>query len=255
MKFNIFLPLASALLILLTVIAFLSKPVLIYYLAPIIIVAGLFTSWSFCREAKNFSAWWSFSILPITTNLISLNYLMIQSLSDTWIIYTISAFLIVFNYIYWRYLYFYLNNTRRYQPFSLEYLSFYISFAIAFCLSAGIFGLRSFLELSVWWSAVIVGLALALILYQFSWISKYNFKIAKYYIIASWLMLMEIFFVLLYLPLNHNTLGFIWAAAYYLLLVIVNDRLKDKFTMARLRIYVIVALLTVIVTMLSARWL
>lgn len=252
MKFNVFLPLIFSVAMLVIIIAVLTTPQLLIYFVVILLLLSFFISWSFAKEAKHMQGLWQFTILPIVTNLITVGYLMIQS--DKLIIYVLCAFLLVFNYIYWRYLYFYLNNPSRYQSFSLEYLSFYINFALAFFLSTSVFGLRSFLDLSLSWSLLIMSVCLLLILYQFNWICKYQKKISLVYMLVLWAVLIEFFIVLLYLPLNHNTLGFIWSVGYYLLSVVVNDKLKDKLNSSRLRIYILVSVLCVLVTMISARW-
>lgn len=252
MNFNVFLPLAFAASGVLSVLWFIREPTIIWYVFLLFALSALFISWSFCRQAKNYFGWWQFALLPIIANATTVVYLVI--VADKVIVYALLALLTVFNYIYWRYLYFYLNNASRYQSFSLEFLSFYLSFVLVFLAAASLFGLESFLNLSSLLTLVAIAIFLLAVIYQFSWISKYRSKKSLIYLAAAWIFLVELFAVLLYLPLNYNILGFIFATGYYLLLVIINDRLKDKLSPARLKIYISVSLVVVLLSLLSARW-
>ncbi len=252
MNLNVFIPLAFAVSSVIALVVFVSSPAVLWYLFGFFVVAALFGSWSFCRQAKNYFGWWQFALLPIMVNIVTTVYLVI--VADRLVFYLFATLVAVFNYIYWRYLYFYLNNHSRYQSFSLEFLSFYLSFILVFLAAAALFGLKSFLELSSWLTLGSLAIFLMLVIYQFAWISKYDNKESWLYLLAAWVFLVELFAVLLYLPLNYNILGFVFATGYYLLLVIINDRLKNKLAASRLKIYISVSLAVSIVALLSARW-
>jgi len=253
MKFNVFLPFGFSVVALVLYAWFLSQPQLIWSLVLVLTLLSLFNAWSFSRQAKNYTQWWQFSLLPILANIITPGYLII--LSSQSIAYLIIGVLTIFNYIYWRYLYFYFNNPNRYQAFSLEYLSFYIDFVLVFFLASAIFGLRSFLDLDFWISLLVIASSLALVIFQFGWINKYQAKVSRIYLWTAWLLLVELYLALLYLPLNHNALGFVWSVSYYLLMVIINDRLKDKLNHTRIKAYLSIGGLIILLVLLSAKWL
>lgn len=252
MNLNVFIPLTLAISSSLVVVSFVRQPSLIWWCVGFFVVTSLFAAWSFCRQAKNYFGWWQFSLLPALANLTTLLYLVI--VADRTLVYGLAISLMIFNYIYWRYLYFYLNNPRRYQSFSLEFLSFYLSFILVFLASASLFGLKFLLNLQAWLVVICAAIYLALIIYQFTWISKYDYKKPLIYLLVMWFILLELFAVLLYLPLNYNVLAFIWSVVYYLLLVIVNDKLKNKLDAARLKLYIAISVTVTVVTLLSARW-
>lgn len=252
MNFNVFIPLVFALAASSSLLYFTKQPSVIWWVLVMLMVLALFAAWSFCRQAKNYFGWWQFSLLPILTNLTVLMYLVI--VADRHLIYVLTLAVMVFNYIYWRYLYFYLNNPRRYQSFSLEFLSFYLGFVLVFLASAALFGLKFLLNLSSWWVSVGAAVYLLAIIYQFTWISKYDYKKAWIYLALMWLILVEWFIVLLKLPLNYNVLAFVFATGYYLLVVIVNDKLKNKLDAPRLKLYISISVVVSVAALISARW-
>jgi hypothetical protein len=252
MNFNVFIPLIFALSSSLAVLTFVRQPNLIWWVLGSFVILSLATAWSFCRQAKNYFGWWQFALLPVLANLTTILYLVI--VADKFLIYILAIFLMIFNYIYWRYLYFYLNNPSRYQSFSLEFLSFYLSFVLVFLAAAGFFGLKFLLNLNSWLVIGVAAVYLSLIIYQFTWISKYDYKKAWIYLGLMWLMLVELFAVLLYLPLHYNVLAFTFSIGYYLLAVIINDQLKNKLDAARLKLYIIISVLVTVAVLASARW-
>jgi hypothetical protein len=64
----------------------------------------------------------------------------------------------------------------------------------------------------------------------------------------------EWFIVLLKLPLNYNVLAFVFATGYYLLVVIVNDKLKNKLDAPRLKLYISISVVVSVAALISARW-
>lgn len=197
--------------------------------------------------------WWNFALLPLLSQLVVLGYAIVVS-SQVLVSFLLTA-LVIFLYIYWRYVYFYLHRPQRYPSFSLEQLSFYINYLLIFLLGALAFGLRSFLNYNLAILAGGVAVITALVLYQIMWVSKVEWQKFGWYLLIYLVIMMEAFWALSFLPLNHNLLGFLWASVYYFFSVMLNDLLNHQLAGKRVRVYLIMIASGWVVLLLSARWL
>jgi hypothetical protein len=249
-KLNYFLPFVFAVITFFLVEWCFVNPNIVYVSLVLLIVLN--TAAAFLLGRKKQSDWWKFLLLPALANVISVSYAVI--LTNQMAIQSIALLLIIFNYIYWRYVFYYLHRQNLYIPFSLENLSFYVSFIIIFLLGSLIYGLRSLLSLNILILGVIVLICLSLIVLQVFWISKLNWRQNKVYLLVMLLVLMEEFFMLSLLPLDYNILGFVWATTYYLTISLVSDKLKDRLTRQKVKYLLILTAISWLVLFVSARW-
>jgi hypothetical protein len=197
--------------------------------------------------------WWNAALLPLVANTVVLGYTVI--VSSQLLIDFLVVVLLVLNYVYWRFVYFYYNRPSRYTSFSLENLSFYVNFISVFFLGALAYGLRAFLQYSLWSFLAGVAVVLALILYQGVWAAKVDWHQYGWYGLIHLLILLEFFGVLSLLPLDYNLLGLLWASIYYLLLILFNDLMSHRFNHKRLRRYLFLVAAVWLVLLLTASWL
>ncbi len=197
--------------------------------------------------------WWNAALLPLVTNLVVLGYIVI--ISNQPLIQTLAVVLVLFNYVYWRFVFYYYNLPSRYTSFSLENLSFSVNFLTVFFLGALGYGLRAFLQYNFWLILLGVAVVLALLLYQGMWAAKVDWRKHGWYFLSHLVVLLEFFGVLNLLPLNHNLLGFLWASIYYLLLILFNDLMGHRFNPKRLRFYLALVAAGWLVLLLTASWL
>jgi len=165
----------------------------------------------------------NFAILPITASWSVLMYVVI--LNNLWLLQISAVLLVMLIYFYWRFVFFYFYNHKRYTSFSLDNLSFYVNFLIIFLTGAAALGLRLLLALNIWMPLVLVAMVSAVVVYQQGWVSKYG-KDKWFLLLGGWLVLVQVFIAILFLPHNHQLLGFVWATVYYLVITLINDYLK-----------------------------
>ncbi|MFH0840960.1 MAG: hypothetical protein V1865_03220 [bacterium] len=249
-KLNYFLPFVFALLSLGVIEWYIGAPRMVYFALLIVIIFNLATA--FILGKKERSDWWKFALLPTLANLIVIGYSII--LTNHVMLQVLAILLTIFNYIYWRYVFYYLHRQSQYTSFSLENLSFYINFILVFLFGSLIYGLRSLLSLNILALGIAVLIILCLIVLQVFWISKLNWKENKIYIIIGVLALMELFFMLSFLPLDHNLLGFLWATNYYVVISMISDKLKDRLTKQKIKYILVLTFVCWLILFLSARW-
>lgn len=197
--------------------------------------------------------WWNAALLPLLSNIIALSYIIIAGSQP--LIWVIVVLLVILNYVYWRFVYFYYNAPNRYTSFSLEHLSFYVNFLSVFFLGALAFGLKAFLQYNFWLILLGVAVILGLIIYQGLWSSKVDWSKYGWHGAVYLVVLLEFFGVLSLLPFDHNLLGFLWASTYYLLLILFNDLISQRFSRRRLRFYLCLVIAAWALLLLTASWL
>ena len=249
-KFNYFLPFIFTVVIFSSVEWYLAHPKMFFILLIIVVILNFLVAYLFNKQKQN--DWWRFALLPVLANILVFSYLVILTSSS--LIQILIVLLTIFNYIYWHYVFYYLYRQNQYTAFSLENFSFYINFILVFLLGSLAYGLRSLLSLNILLLSGIVLIVLVLIVLQIFWISKFSWRNNKIYLSIIILVLMELFFMLSFLPLDYNLLGFIWATGYYLVISMVNDKLKDRLTKIKVKYILVLVFISWLILFLSARW-
>src|SRR3989338_7576460 len=212
-------------------------PRLIYLTAVLAILLIFFAVWQFGGASKIDSQWWNYLILPAIMTLAVMAYSVF--ISHKLIIQLLFISNLVFLYLYLRHLYYYLFNPLAYEAFSLENISSYVNWLIFFLLAATLYGLESFLNLSIFWLALIIISAAALLVYQIIWVNKIELMVGLPYILLSCLILVELFWSISFLPFNYNIAGLSLAICYYVIIGLVKNHLFNKLDAAKVKIYLI----------------
>lgn len=248
---KVFSPLTLSFLTLALLELFIVRPQFIFYILAVVILMNLLAAFLYCRTTKQ-PAWLNFSLLPVLANIITMSYIVI--IAQPYLLHLALIILVIFNFIYWRFVWLYLSRSPRYISFSLENLSFYANFILIFLLGSVAYGLRAFLSLDPWWLGSITLTTLAIIIYQGLWVSKINWKKLWLYWLIAWMILLQMFYALMLLPLDYNVLGMIWATNYYVIMSLINDRMNDKVSKSKIKFYIILILIIWLLLLATARW-
>jgi len=198
---------------------------------------------------KNF---WHFLILPMLTTIAAWLCLILFGNGLYFHVINVGIGLLLYFLINQYYLYFYLPF--KYQPYSLESLSLYISILSALFFLVACFGSIILLQLSVGWITLAVFLFFSLLTYQYFWINKYSWPKSWPYVVIIILILMEIFAAVSYLPTGYYVNAFTLAVFYYLMLSFSKLSLSDNLTKKKVVEFLVVGGLCLLVVLISARW-
>ena len=225
-----------------------------FFLLPATSVFLLFLFFAIYVACKNkFSkAFWHFLILPIVFSLASIASLLF--ITDQWAFRLIALISALILYFLVRQYYLYFNFPFKYQPYSLESLTFYSSLlALYFIFSSG-FASVILLNLSAWLIMLVIWPIIGLTVFQFFWIHKIN--IHKSWLLLSVVLLIvaELFLAVTYLPTNYYVNAFILTASMYVMLglgrLMSQGRLKKKKILS----YIIVAASLALIVLATAKW-
>ncbi len=196
--------------------------------------------------------WWQLAFLPVFLFASATTYGLLISARPALIIF--AALLVIAETVYWRFAYLYALRPSSYPAFALERLSFYVNFAIIFCASAAAFGVRTFLGIRLGIIAPLFALIIALIVYQWAWISKVEWKSAWRHIVVFAVIMTELFFIASFLPLDFNVLGFLLATSYYAFISLAANQLEHTLDGRRVKLIFAVVGASWLIVLLTARW-
>jgi len=252
MKINRFLPLIIPLLIYLLFQIYFFYPRIIYIVLVLMNLLIFFSMRQLSQESQVDKKWWNFLILPAVMSSFIIIYTLF--LDNKTIIQSLFILDVIFLYFYIRFVYFYLIKPSSYEAFSIENITSYGNFLTFFLIATAIYGLQSFLDVSIWLLEIIILVLSAVILYQFFWANKIVFKKAMPYILIGCFILIELSWSISFLPLNFNISGLTLAICYYMLAGIIKNYLLDKLDSKRIKIYLTIGLTSLILILVTARW-
>lgn len=253
MKYNRLLPLIIPLFVLILLELFYFVPKMIYISVLIICLLLFFTTRQFTKESKTQEKWWNFFILPALFN-ISLTVFSIL-IPNKFIVQIIFLIDVVFLYFYFRTIYILLIRKESFDKATLGNIFSYSNFLIIFFLSSSIYGLQLFLDITVWKLIAILLIVFILVVYQVVWVYNIEKNQGIFYIFLTSLVLTEIAWSLVFLPLSFYIIGLVLAIYYYIILGLIKYKLFDKLDKKTVKIYIIFGFTSIFILLLTARWL
>lgn len=227
-------------------------PKFIYAAVFLMIIILFFTVLRFCRASKNDKQWWNYLILPSSMSISTAVYSVF--LSSKSVIQILFFLNLLFLYFYLKRIYYYLLNPALYEVFSIENISSYLSWFSFFMISAAIYGLQSFLNISVFYLVMILLAFSALIIYQIFWANKIELGKGLPYIPLSCFILAELCWSISILPFSYNISGLCLAVCFYVITGLVKNHLLDKLDAKAVKIYLTVGVSSLFLILLTSSW-
>ena len=253
MKLNRFLPLFIPLAVFLFLELFYFKPEMIYVAIVFVVLLFLFTLRQFIRVSGKEEGVWNFIILPFSFTISLIIFaVMVPSRLIVQLLFFLDLF---FLYIYFKHVYYYLVKSSFYKKYALENISAYGNFLVVFLFFSSVYGLQSFLNISVWILMIAVVVVSVMVVYQVVWINKIDLRRGSFYVILSSLVLLEAAWALSFLPLSFYLLGLILAICYYMLVGIIRFHLIGNLNRRLVKLYLASGLAAILLILLTAKWL
>lgn len=186
--------------------------------------------------------------------LVNCTVAYIVLVNQAWLIHLLFIFSSILIYLYIKYIFLIFLKPSLYTPLSLENLSVYGNFLVTFLLFSSIFGWQAFLDMAVWKSSIIVLFAIGFINYEIFWFHKININKFLIYIFVSSLLLVELVWVVSFLPFNFNILGFILAVFAYVIIGLAKLHLLDKLDKKSIKLHLGIAFVSIFVILLTTQW-
>jgi hypothetical protein len=227
-------------------------PKAIYAVLVAVFFLFLFSSVAMIKRSGNKDKWWNVFILP-TYFYIGI-MVFITMIPNKLIIQFLFLLNLFFQYFYFRTVYNYLIKVDDYQSHSLENISSYGNFLGIYFISSAIYGLQSFLDTSVWQVMLAMLLVVGLAIYQVFWSNNIDFKVGFFYILLLCLVLVEIAWTATFLPSSFYILGLLFSICYYMLIGLTRFYLMQKLDRRVVKLYLIYGFSSILIVLLTARW-
>ena len=232
-----------------------------YYFQPsyiyLVLVLGnlliAFSLWNAVRVSDINKEWWNFSILPMMffSGVIAYSTMLRQSLVlHGWFLV---ASILIFYYL--KFCYYFLLKPFFYKVSSIENFSSYLNFLSFFLFASTLYGMQSFLDMPTLPMVLALLLVSCLLVYQIFRANNFKIKNSLAYLIVGPLSVAELGWAISYLPANNNVSGLILAILYYMQVDLIRFQLSGKLDRAKVKLLIIFSLVSVLIILLTARWL
>lgn len=252
MKYNRLLPLIIPFVCFIWLEIYYFRHGLIYVSSVLLLLLLFFAIRQFLIAGSSSERWYNYYITPAILSVSTIAFTTM--LSSGWLVQLFLIGIVVLIYFYLRLLYIYLVNFNLQKKESLENFSAYGNFLAFYFLSSFLYGIRAFLNFSVWPLMLIFLAAAVLIIYEIFWINSINLKVGSFYVLLLSLVLTELAWALTFLTLSFYILGLIITIGYYILIGLTKFYLKGQLDKKIIKLYLIFGFTSVLIVLLSARW-
>ncbi|MDA1024678.1 MAG: hypothetical protein O3B96_01790, partial [bacterium] len=173
-------------------------------------------------------AFWVFLIIPMSFLFGSIFYFLY--LEQIWLMWMVTIVTTVGIWLYAENLYAFYHAPKKYQPYSLEYLSLALGVFAIFFFSAAAFGSQLFLQVEVYIPAIAIFLFGCALIISIFWVSKIDHSLSIRYGIMGALILTELYVVLSFLPVSYQVNAVTLSVMLYSFIGIARAELLDKLT-------------------------
>jgi len=142
----------------------------------------------------------------------------------------------------------------KYQPYSLESLTFYISLFLFYFMFSGAFASMTLLKFNAILALAVALPIVGLVLYQFFWVHKIIWRSSWPFVIVIALILFEAAIVLSYLPAGYYVSAFVVTLLAYVMLGTSRAFLQNMLNKKVVTSYLVVAGIMALIVLFSARW-
>lgn len=211
----------------------------------------VFAVWVICKS-KFDKVFFHFLILPIFFSAAGMVFLLFSTQDFTY--HAVAVLGAAALYLLLRQYLIYFNFPFKYQPYSLESLTFYISLLLVYFLFSSGFAGMTLLKLNFGFLLLVIVPILGLVCYQFFWIHKINFD--KSWLLGLIILIIEVELLLAvsYLPTSYYVNAFILTVGSYLMLGLGKLFLLGALNKKNLTGYLFVGAISLIIILLTAQW-
>jgi len=175
--------------------------------------------------------------------------------TNTWLIQVLFLVLLIFQFSYFKSLYYFWNRPDLYNEADMKTNRSYASFLTIFFLASNIFGLQSLLNFPVWPMLTLFVILSGSLIY-FNWrFENQEIKIAKQFSLLLVLIISQSASAFVFLPLNYNVSGLAVAIVFYLSSNLIYLYLQNSLTSKKIKSYLILSSAGLVALLLTANWL
>jgi hypothetical protein len=93
-----------------------------------------------------------------------------------------------------------------------------------------------------------------LVIYQVIWANKIDLNLGFVFILILGFVLIEAAWSISFLPLNYNVLGMVLAICYYISIGLTRFHLRNKLNRKVVKLYLFLGFISILILLLTSRW-
>jgi len=246
------IPWITSIVSLLAIEQIFEKPKQVYWLVAFILCLIIISVWQLLNRKIKEKRFWFLLFTPLLFFLGS--SLFLSFLQGRYIKHFFAVFVAVSLGIFFEVIHSKFHNRIKYQPHSLETVSFNLNIVSIFLLSSGFFSLILFLGFSVLLFATLFTLTVLFLNFQLAWFTGSRFEISKWYILTIVLIMTEAFWAINYLPTSVYVNAALLTSGYYLLAGLSRNWLLDIKEPKVVKRYLFTTLIISVIILITAKW-
>lgn len=176
-------------------------------------------------------------------------------ISDGRLIQSLFVLEALFLYFYYRLIYYYLIKIDHYHVGSLAEFSSQSNLVAFYLLASSMYGLQSFLNPPMWILILFAIFFYGMIVYQTMVVNAIDGKRGMFYILLACLILSELSWSISFMTLSYYVSGLILTVLYFVLINFIRFHLIGTLDRKTVRTYIIFGLLSIMVVLLTSKWL
>lgn len=224
-----------------------------FYISFLLAVIAVLVVVFYLRQAGPKLPWYLPAILPLIF-LFSIS-VYISICTNQWLIQGLLVVLLVFQFNYFKSLYYFWNRPDLYSDEDMKITRAYGAFLSVFWLAANIYGLQSLLNFEVWPMLLIFIVLVFALVYANLQSENYHIKTVWPFTTLITLVVSEATWVFVFLPLNYNVSGLVIAIVFYLSRNLVYIYLQGALTPKKIKLYLITSFAGLAILLFTAKWL
>ena len=246
------IPFLSSLFIFLIFYELIDKPERFYWLSPMLFIIIFFATYFLSQTSLKSTRFWIFLICPLIYLAGILSFIIFLEIN--WLKIGLAAILNILLGLWLQNLYLYNFKPEKYQTYGLQNFSSYLNLIAVFLITSSFFGFIIFLQLPVWLLIFGVVLITFLTIFQLMRISQINLNKSWLYFFIITMLMIQGFWILAFLPTSIYVNGLVLASVYYLAVGLSLNKLLGILEKSVIKRYVIIVLVVILVTLISAKW-
>lgn len=204
------------------------------------------------KQPEREAVWWSFAILPTSFLLASSIFISLQS--SGLLVQVLFLLLFIFLFNYFKNLYYFWSRPDLYKEEDFNIIKFYGSFLVVFFASASLYGLQSFLNLTVWPMMIIFAALILALSYLNLDKTDSNPGVVWRFSVITTLIVTEMAIVFTFLPLTYGVSAMSVGIIYYLIINLTRLYLQRALTSKKIKLYLLISSAGLAIMLLTARW-
>jgi hypothetical protein len=224
-----------------------------FYISSIISVLSITFVTFYLKQAGPKTPWWFFTFLPVIFLLAISVYITLCT--SFWLIQILFLVLLIFQFNYFKSLYYFWNKPELYSHEDMKTVRAYGGFLSVFFLAANIYGLQSLLNFDVWPMLLIFVPSIFALVYISLRLEDHESKTIWQFASLISLVMFEMAWVFIFLPLNYNVSGLSVSIVYYLIINLVNLYLQKALVSKKIKLYIFLSSAGLMALLFTANWL